>query len=246
MSVRAVRRIGALLVLLCLAGCKVDLYNGLTEEDANQMLALLVLRGIEADKQMISGGTVTLRVDKSQFANAVEVLRQHGLPGKRTDTMADLFPSGQLVTSPAQEQAKILYLKEQQLEKMLRGMEGVVGAQVSIAESAGQQRHEPPILSAAVFIKYSPEVNLPDREADIRHLVFNGVPNLRPEKISVILQATAYRYQPVVPSRREAEGWIAWLSANRVWLMISSLVFASVLAVLALRRGGVSWWPVRR
>ncbi|MGE8357613.1 MAG: EscJ/YscJ/HrcJ family type III secretion inner membrane ring protein, partial [Microvirgula sp.] len=77
-----------------------------------------------------------------------------------------LFPSGQLVTSPAQEQAKILYLKEQLLEKMLRGMDGVVSAQVSIAESVGQHRREPPSLSASVFIKHSPEVNLANREAD--------------------------------------------------------------------------------
>lgn len=149
MNLRARRLAGGLCLLLCLGGCKVDLYSGLVEDEANQMLALLMLRGIEADKDVAGGGDITIRVDKAQFVNAVEVLRQHGLPGKKTDSMEDLFPSGQLVTSPAQEQAKILYLKEQLLEKMLRGMEGVVSAQVSIAESAGQHRREPPTLTAA-------------------------------------------------------------------------------------------------
>ena len=232
MNPRARRLAGGLCLLLCLGGCKVDLYSGLVEDEANQMLALLMLRGIEADKDVTGGGDITIRVDKAQFVNAVEVLRQHGLPGKKTDSMEDLFPSGQLVTSPAQEQAKILYLKEQLLEKMLRGMEGVVSAQVSIAESAGQHRREPPTLSASVFIKHSPEVNLANREADIRHLVFNGIPNLQPEKISLLLQATSYRYQPRPPQPPEAAGWLA---SRRP-------VLIALLAGLAVALGALALW----
>ncbi|HBO5145139.1 TPA: type III secretion inner membrane ring lipoprotein SctJ [Pseudomonas aeruginosa] len=184
------------LVFVLLSGCKIDLYNGLSEQEANEMLALLMLRDIAAEKQTIKGGTVSIKVDKSQFSEAVEVLRQHGLPRKATASMEDLFPSGQLVTSPVQEQAKILFLKEQQLEAMLTSMAGVVNAQVSVAESVPQSRRENPVLSASVLVQHTPDRNLASRETDIRGLVQRGVPNLKAENISVVLQSTEYRYRP--------------------------------------------------
>lgn len=225
------RRGWPLLMMLCLAGCKVDLYSGLPEEEANHMLALLMLRRVDAEKRVVKEGNVTIRVEQAQFIDAVEVLRQNGLPRKKTETMADLFPSGQLVTSPAQEQAKITYLKEQLLEKMLRGMDGVVSAQVSIAEGVSQNRREPPTPSASVFIKYSPGVNMLNRETDIKRLVYTGIPNLRPENISVVLQAADYRYRsptPAAPARRH--DWQTWLMAILAGLAVISA------AVLALRR----------
>ncbi|GAM52541.1 type III secretion bridge between inner and outermembrane lipoprotein [bacterium endosymbiont of Mortierella elongata FMR23-6] len=200
-----------------------DLYKDLPEAEANQMIALLILRQIDADKQPAKGGQVTVRVDKTQFVNAVEWLRQNGLPSKTVATMNDLFPSGQLVTSPAQEQAKITYLKEQQLEKMLRSIEGVVYAQVSIAQNSSQNRHETPTLAASVFIQYSPEHNLNNREISIIGLIKNGVPNLQAENISLVLQPTDYRYLPSQPS-----GFLAWLGRSRLWLTGLLIVAAGI------------------
>ncbi|MDM5065366.1 type III secretion inner membrane ring lipoprotein SctJ [Aeromonas salmonicida] len=223
------RYLGAALLVLCLAGCKAELYSGLSEEEANQMLALLMLRGIDSEKQVIKPGNVTLNVDKARFADAVEILRQQGLPRQRTETIGDLFPSGQLVTSPAQEQAKINYLKEQTLEKMLRGMDGVINAQVSIAESVSHNRRETPRPSASVFIKYSPGVNMTHRETDIRRLIQKGVPNLAVENISVVLQATDYRYQrPVEPTRPDWRRRAPWLAG------------AGGLLLLLLTAGGIA------
>ncbi|MCU1748814.1 type III secretion system inner membrane ring lipoprotein SctJ [Pseudomonas sp. 6D_7.1_Bac1] len=217
---------------LMLAGCKIDLYSELSEAEANQMLAMLLLRNIDAQKEVAKGGLVTIKVDKGQFVNAVELLRQNGLPRKKVATMEDLFPSGQLVTSPAQEHAKITYLKEQQLEKMLRAMDGVIIAQVSIGEGISQNPRETPKPSASVFIKYSPERNLLNRETDIKSLIYNSVPNLRAENISIVLQAADYRYQslsePDMAVGDQSDRW-AWLAQNRLLLALS----LGALAVLA-------------
>ncbi|OHX19164.1 type III secretion system inner membrane ring lipoprotein SctJ [Chromobacterium sphagni] len=234
----ALRRLWPLLILLSLMGCKVDLYSGLSEDEANQMLALLMLRNVDAEKKIIKEGNVTVRVEKEQFTDAVEVLRQHGLPSKRTETMADLFPSGQLVTSPAQEQAKISYLKEQLLEKMLRGMDGVISAQVSIAESVSQNRREAPVPSASVFIKYSPGINMQNRETDIKRLIHTGVPNLRSENISVVLQAADYRYRPAAAKAQPTQNTQSWLRKYAIWLVggLTLLGCAVAIGVLAWRR----------
>jgi len=191
---RAARIASVSLVAAVVAGCKIDLYSNVPEAQANQMLALLMLHHVDAEKQLGKGETATIRVERAQFVNAVELLRQNGLPRAKTASIEDLFPSGQLVTSPAQEQAKISYLREQQLEKMLRGIDGVIAAQVAIAEESNLERRTPAKPSASVFVKYSPERNLSNQEADIRALVLKSVPNLEPQNISVVLQSADYRY----------------------------------------------------
>lgn len=184
---------------LLLAACKTDLHSKLDEAEANQMMALLIYHHIPADKEARKEG-IALRVDDAQFVDAVEVLRQNGLPRAKTVTMQDLFPSGQLVSSPEQEAAKLTYLKAQQLEKMLASMEGVIAASVSVAAPRLRDGLDTPAdgnpTSAAIYLKYSPEVNLPAREADIRSLARDAIPDLRPERISVSLQRGEFRYMP--------------------------------------------------
>lgn len=223
-----------------LAGCKMDLYSNLPESEANQMLALLMLRNIEAEKKIVKDSNVTIRVDKAQFVDAIEVLRQHGFPRKATATMNDLFPSGQLVTSPAQEHAKIIYLKEQQLEKMLLTMDGIIGAQVSIAEGLSQNRREVITPSASIFIMHSPDRNFSNHEADIKSLVHKAVSNLRAENISVILQPADYRYQIHTPTvQKSMLKEKSWLANNRT--LLAAILFG-VSGLLAA--GGI--WHIRR
>lgn len=214
---------------LMLTGCKQELYSNLSEEEANHMVALLMLRDIDAVKTMEKGGSVTISIDATRFADAVEILRQQGLPQKRTETINDLFPSGQLVTSPVQEQAKILYLKEQMLEKMLRSIEGIINAQVSIAESHNPNRRELPVTSASVMIKHTPDVNMAEREVELRRMIQKGIANLRAENISLIMQPTLYRFTQSQPTD-EAPPAAVRLSP----VMLSG----AVLAVLAIAATG--------
>jgi type III secretion protein J len=240
MTQRLSRTACILLAALLLCGCKIDLYSGLPEGEANRMLALLMLRHIDAEKKVLKGDAVTIRVEKAQFVNAVELLRQNGLPRQSPVTVQELFPSGQLVTSPAQEQAKIIFLKEQELGSMLRSMDGVIDAQVSIAESPGANRYDPPTRSASVFIKYSPDRNLESRETHIRSLIMKGVPNLQADNIMVIMQRADYRYLPGT-SNRPSGDTAAHTSApgHRLWLAVplSALAIAvTAAATFALRR----------
>ncbi|WP_240674563.1 type III secretion system inner membrane ring lipoprotein SctJ [Burkholderia stabilis] len=234
------RWLGFGLLASALAGCKTDLYSNLPETEANQMLALLMLRHIDADKKIIKDGNVTIRVKSDQFVSAVELLRQNGLPTRKVSTIEEMFPSGQLVTSPAQEHAKIQFLKEQQLEKMLRAMEGVINAQVSIAKSAGQDRRDPDLPSAAVFVKYSPEYNFAARVPEIRSLVVTGVPNLSPERISVVVQAADYRYPKADAAAPNLSGRF-----EGVRLRVAG-VLAALAVCAALAGAGYGWHQRKR
>ncbi|MGL4858755.1 MAG: hypothetical protein ACRC5A_03275 [Enterobacteriaceae bacterium] len=109
-----------------------------------------------------------------------------------------MFPSGQLVTSPAQEEAKMNYLKEQRIERTLTSMDGVISAQVMIAQSAPDMDNPSgSVKSASVFIKYSPQSSIDNSENQIKHLVENSVPELSYDHITVFMQPSNYHYEPV-------------------------------------------------
>jgi type III secretion protein J len=232
----------AVLLVAGLAGCKMTLYSNVGEADANQMLALLMLRKIPAEKVVEKGGTVTLRVEKDEFINAVEVLRQNGFPQNKRLGMEDLFPSNQLVTSPAQERAKMLLLKEQQLESMISAMDGVISAKVSIAQKTDENGKPTGTPSAAVFIKYSPQFNLSNYEVQIRSLVRDGVPDIASDQISVVMQAADYRYQEAAAVTTETSPWRKWLEASPKEAAMA--VAGGVLALCTL--AGLVAWLIRR
>ncbi|RLV59782.1 EscJ/YscJ/HrcJ family type III secretion inner membrane ring protein [Parashewanella curva] len=229
-------------LILLLAGCKVELYRNLSQEEANQMVALLRLNDISASTQVDDKtGMATLMIDEHKFINAVALLRQNGLPKPKYADIEDLFPSGQLVTSPAQEEAKIAFLKEQQLERTLSNIEGVISARVSIAEPTQEDQFQvEQQKSASVYIKYSPQANLSTRENDIKGLVQNAVPGLSYERISLFLQAANYGYQSAPPLKDE-DMWsevISIIEENKMPAVISlTLIFLlSLVGVVWLRR----------
>lgn len=206
------RMIALLLIVFSLSGCGIALYSGLSEGEANQMLALLMLHQIKAEKQPEKGGTVGLSVDKSQFINAVELLRQHGFPRQRFTSVDELFPPNQLVTSPGQEQAKMVYLKEQQLESMLSHMDGVIRADVTIAMPAPTDGKSSVPHAASVFIKYSPEVNLLSYQSQIKNLIRDGIPGIDYSQISVVMQPANYRFSASAPQQpSHAAASLQWL-----------------------------------
>lgn len=221
------------LMIMSLTACNVELYSGLAQSEANQMLALLMLHHIDAEKQQNKDGTVTLNVDRKHFIDAVELLRQNGFPRRNYVTVDKIFPANQLVTSPGQEQAKMIYIKEQQLESMLSHIEGVIQADVSIAIAAPSSDKNNNPTSASIFIKYSPEINLEIYQSQIRSLIHDAIPGIDYSKISILMQSANFRFTPkkileAVPIQKQE-------SSNSVleWLLRHIRMIQIVLASLA-------------
>lgn len=180
---------------LLLVGCNVDLYSNISEVDANQMLTLLASNQIKGSKEADKAGGLVLKVKEEDFIKAVEVLRQNGFPKRAYRSVDELFPPGQLISSPVQEQAKIQFLREQSLERMLSNIEGVISANVVIADGTDENiRKEGSEPSASVLVKYSPEVNLRALSAQLKNLVRNSLPGVQQDRISLILQEVNYRF----------------------------------------------------
>jgi type III secretion protein J len=227
-------------LVISLAGCKIELHRSLSETEANQMLALLLVSGLQADKRADTTG-MTVRIERGDFVRGVEVLRQHGLPRQKRASVEDVFPPGQLVSSPVQEQAKLVYLKEQRLERMLTSLDGVMVAEVSIAQvptdSAGRATLPPGV---AVFVKYSPEINMTQRMTDIRSLVHDSVPGVAPERISIVLQPADYRL-PRASIDASSGGQASASAAGRRWAPALGWGMVAVACVGLIAAGVVAW-----
>ncbi|PKH21804.1 EscJ/YscJ/HrcJ family type III secretion inner membrane ring protein [Enterobacterales bacterium CwR94] len=229
-----------LLLSLLLVGCKSTLFSNLSENEANEILALLKWQNIEADKQQEKDGKVSVRVDAEQFVNAVELLRQNGLPRPSSVKFENLFPVDQLISSPVQERAKIIFLKEQQLESMLRLMNGVVDAQVLITESPETSRSTPDLGTVSAIIKYSPEINLDEHRPAVQNMLLNAIPGLTADHISLLLQTADYRFQPTnIPISTAKTTLQDRLFAWRNWIagaMVSLLFLIMMMSVLWRRK----------
>lgn len=242
---RHVRCLLVVMLALLLVGCRVELYNDLPEDDANQMLALLMQHQIDAEKQPSSNGGIALRVERSQFISAVELLRLNGFPRRHYTTVETMFPPNQLVVSPTEERQKILYLTEQRIEGMLSQMEGVVHASVAIAprpvddetsESGGT-------TSVAVFIKYSPQVNLEAFRVQIKNLVEKAIPGVRYDQIGIMMQSAAYRVQTTSSGAEPVQerAMSQWISRYRQQVMLTLVMLTLALITLLAWR----WWQKR-
>jgi type III secretion protein J len=171
-----------------------------TETDAIEILDVLGQSGLDAAKRETGEGE-TLRweivVDEGVFgggqaALAVQVLRDHGLPRpeERINDEGGLIPS-----------ERIEKLREQQrlradIERQLRALPGVTLALVSVVMPQDSTLSLNPYpATASVVINYK-EQQPSFNEEQVRNLVAKGVPNLKPQDVSVTMSQQNLRPVP--------------------------------------------------
>jgi type III secretion protein J len=178
----------AALLLLLLAACKVDLFTGLNERDANDMLAVLLRHGIDAEKSPGTEGTFALRVEQDKFAQAVELLKMQGFPREPFETLGEVFKKEGLISSPLEERVRLVYALSQELSATLSEIDGVLSARVHVvlpdnALSTGKIIPS----SAAVFIRHTADAPVDQLVPQIKMLVTNSIEGLTYDKVSVVL-----------------------------------------------------------
>ena len=125
----------ALLLLACafaLVACsaRVDLLGAVPEDEANEVLAALLKADIDAGKTAGKEGMVGVQVSGLQVAQALQVLRDNGLPRERFAGMGQIFKKEGLISSPLEERARYIYALSQELSSTLSQIDGVLGAGV--------------------------------------------------------------------------------------------------------------------
>jgi type III secretion protein J len=228
----------ALICLLCslLVACKVQLYSGLSQKEANEMLAVLLRAGVDAETVVVKED-VSIRVEQSQMDRAIELLNARGLPRPKSATLGEVFKQEGLISSPLEQRARFIYAMSEELSRTLGQLDGVISSRVHIVipeRRPNDTTTSPP--SAAIFIKYQDDYDLTSYVPQIKQLVANAIEGLSYDKVSVVLFPSSARAE--VPPRPKANGDldrnIVIMGAAGAGIVV--LLLIGVIAFLVLRR----------
>ena len=145
------------LAVLLLAGCKTEIYQGLSENQANTMLSVLLRHGIAAEK-VAAKSDFSIAVEEKQIVQALEILRENSLPREDFQSLGQVFSAQGMISSTTEEQARLAYALSQELADTFSRIDGVLTARVHVVlgqTDLGTGNVTPP--SAAVFLRHTPE-----------------------------------------------------------------------------------------
>lgn len=172
------------------SACKVELYSNLHEQEANEMLALLLRHGISSEKLAGEENRYNLHVDESKLAESVELLKQLGYPRNQFESMGQVFKKEGLISSPLEERIRFIYALSQEISQTISQIDGVVTARVHIVLPENNPLSDSLTpASASVFVKYREEANVGSSVPQIKKLVTNSIEGLSYDKVTVAMFA---------------------------------------------------------
>lgn len=249
-----VKRCCAALLLLALVGCSEEsLYSGLSEQEANEMVAELYRAGLSATKQPLKGNLFGVSTSPDEFAQAVGLLTSLGLPKKRYDTLGEVFEKEGFVSSPLEERARLNYAFSQELSSTLSSIDGVVLARVHLVLPAKNDLDDTTAAaSASVLINHRAGVNLTGSVSKIKALVVNGIENLPYENVTVALFELESQSESQAANVVAMPNSFTELSAKQMSLLPESLIksgagIAALLGMMVvLVLAGIRFWRSRQ
>lgn len=188
--INKILKIALLGSLIILSGCKTELYNGLSQKEGNEMLAILLIAGIGTEKQPDADDKVKLMVEESQLSLALATLKSQGYPKDKFASLEEVFPDEGLISSPLEERARLMFAKSQEISSTLSQIDGVITARVHIVKPQEERlrgRSKEITSSASVFIKHAPNIDIESLVPQIKLLVNNSIEGLNYDRISVVL-----------------------------------------------------------
>ncbi|WP_407316473.1 type III secretion system inner membrane ring lipoprotein SctJ [Pseudomonas sp. nanlin1] len=237
------RYLGLLAVLLVLGGCgdQIELHGKLSENDANDVIAELASKHIEASKRSNKEG-VSVLLSAADINRAVRVLDAAGLPRRTRTNLGEIFKKEGVISTPLEERARYIYALSQELESTLSQIDGVIVARVHVVLPERVAPGEPvQPASAAVFIKHAASLDPDTVLPRIRRMVSSSIPGMagaldNTEKLSVVfVDAQAYQEQQVLAH------YGPFLLPEQQVATVKWLASASLLALAALFGGLLLW-----
>lgn len=183
------RLVISLLLVFLLTGCKEEvLYSGLTEKDANEMVAVLLSYQLTASKATGKNNEYSVLTTQEDFPAAFRLLKFNGYPRPSFTRVPDIFKESQIVSSKLAIRARYLYAMSEQIASSVTLIGGVIDAQVILSLPEHDPLAEQQIQSSAsVVIQHRADIDLRPHIGKIKAVVVNGVENLPYENVTVEL-----------------------------------------------------------
>jgi type III secretion system YscJ/HrcJ family lipoprotein len=195
-------------VVLLLAGCHETLLKDLSQDQANQAIALLYQNNIDARKVDEGKSKYRISVNKPDFSAAVDLLASHQLPSRAPVEISQVFPDDALVATPMAERARLMSAIEQRLEQTLRHLDRVVYARVHASYDMVKDDGPRPPTRISILITHEGEIHEALFIEKIKRLVKNSFQDVDYQDISVVL----FTHNPAAVRSNYAESrWTNWV-----------------------------------
>jgi len=238
------------LVVACLgaAGCSVPIVAGLDEGDASQVVVALEQSGVasEKDRDPDKEGAYRVTVSRDDAGAALSVLAEQGLPPPATPGVLEALGKGSMVPSRVAEHARVITGTGDELERSLRGLDGVLSARVHLgvpAHDALDLGEKPPTATASVLLRHR-GATPPLTAAEVQRLVAGAVPGLLPEQVAVVMLPAPSRPRP--PDRQLARLGPLTVTHASLFALRGIIAVAAVLNAALLACVVGLWLRLRR
>ncbi len=237
----AMRRVFAIALFALLIGCGVPVQHGLDERSANEVVTALDRAGIRAEKLAGEGTgetpTYIVKVAASESSRAMELMQSLGLPRTQRSGLAETYGQPSLVPSPTEEKARFIDALENDIERTLETIEGVVSARVhlTLAENDPLSVDAKPRTpaQASVLLKVRPDAKLGIETLEFQRLIAGTVPGLDPVKVSVVSTA-APEWTGINGPMLISVGPLSMTPASKTVLAGAFAAVLGIVAILAL------------
>ncbi len=176
------------LLSLLLFACDVELYQGLNEKQANDILAVLLENNIGAQKESQGKAGYAVLVDEENIVRALDLLNERNLPQESFQSLGSVFTSDGLVSSASSEKARMAYAISQELSDTFTRIDGVLTARVHIVlgeqDQSGKFTVNP---SAAILIRHIPDSLVVNYIPQLQSITEKSVPKISGNSISIVL-----------------------------------------------------------
>lgn len=242
--------------LWLLSACTFELQHDVTEDDANDIYVLLQRHGIVSNKAKEEGGNeprYLITVSKQDAASAAELLRENSLPRPVADGLSVFKKNKAMIPTQTEERGMLLEALAGEVSNALNRIPNVLDARVIITMPESTDLTQPdqkPTASASVLLKYrnSEDGKAPVNEVQLKNFVSMAVPDMRPERVTVLLALVEQGkddndpknlLQDIVGFRmtQESAGKFKWMVALGVLVIVA---LAGLTAWNFLKGGGIS------
>lgn len=187
----------ALLLVVLVACNRIELYQNLTEEDANEILVLLSENGIKAAKKRVvvqNEVSYTLELKDADLVRARSLLLQHNLPRRKELGLSGVYKEKGLIPTPDEQKARYMLALKGEIVNSLERIPQIVDADVVLNvptkdEFAGAEKQKLLRPTASVIVRIKPEASGLEAitEPKIQQFVANAVEGLNPRDVAVVI-----------------------------------------------------------
>jgi type III secretion protein J len=178
-----------LVILLSLSACNKDvtILQDLDQDTANDIILLLRENSIEA-KKIEKNKLQSVNVSSTDETRALALINAYGKPDKKFKSLGEIFKKDGFISSPTEEQARLVYGLEQEISGMIAQIEGVINVNVQVAlptfkDDLWDTDNSKP--SAAILVIYLKKYRIDRHKERIKKLVSKAIPNLNINDVEI-------------------------------------------------------------